>query len=1143
MTQLAPQQTKVLLPQQEQRKASDPAKSVWVAASAGSGKTKVLADRVLRLLLDGVLPQRILCLTFTRAASAQMSIRITSELAEWATCDDNVLREKLDALQGMVPEPEQLANARRLFAEVLNCPGGMRIRTIHAFSQEILRRFPLEAGLPPQFKLMEESDAQALRHEALMDLFQSAASAPESAEGVALRRMVREVGEESLAALLHEATALPEYLAGALARYGDWEQLAQRQRRLLGLTSDESVERVLTEAVAESSFAGVLLRQVVDLLQGEAKTYAGRGAIMAHWLSLPPDQRVEQFDFYCGAYLKKDGEIFTKFASEKFCAAHPEIAAALENEGMRLMLVRERLASLQCIEQTAAIFTLARALNALYEERKQAQGTLDYDDLLLAAERLLHREGIAPWVLYKLDGGIDHILVDEAQDTSPTQWRIIATLADEFSNGASARSDRHRTLFVVGDEKQSIYSFLKADPATFAVMREHFKQRIIACDPAGYSEVPLNLSFRSAPAVLRAVDAVFAEEAVRQGVSAVPVVHGAFRRDAAGRVEVWPLVAAPEIDDKNEEWSLPTKYERAADPIADLASRVADQIEHWVKAGEQIRDRAIKPDDIMVLVRRRNAFVDHLVRALKGRGVPVTGVDRMTLPTQLAVMDLAALLQFALLPEDDLNLATVLRGPLLDVSEDQLMSIAIGREGSLWQSLEKNQKLQDRTAYLRHWLARADVATPFAMLTEILGQPCPADTISGRCAIWKRLGPDALDPIDELINAAQDFCLRHTPSLQAFLHWLTATEAVIKRELDQGGGQVRITTVHAAKGLEAPIVILPDTTSVPDKNKINKILWDTAECVPFYVPREPQNAFLGALRETFRQKQMEEYRRLLYVALTRPADRLYVCGYQTKRSDRTGQSWYTLVSNALKPLHEPALAVDPDSIVVADAELKKEKTATATRATLEIMLPSWIAARAPEEPDPPRPLVPSRPTQAEPAVLTPQDWRFARGRLIHRLLQSLPDVEPASREQAALRFVANPQHGLTSTQQKKLVAEVMALFVHPAFAPLFGPDSRAEVPIVGRHGQQLIAGQIDRLCLLPGEVWIVDYKTNRPPPEALDAVPDIYQRQLAAYKAVLSTLYPGQKVRCFLLWTHTPLLMEAPDDWLEQSHIEAVGFR
>jgi len=1135
-------------PNRAQHAAADPRASIWVSASAGSGKTKVLADRVIRLLLDGAQPEKILCLTFTRAAAAEMAVRLTRLLAKWATCEDAVLYADLDALFAPArPEGRQIEAARRLFAETLATPGGMRIGTIHAFAQEILRRFPLEAGVQPHFTAMEEAEAAALRADARAGLLIEASQKPRSAEGRALRRLNERLGAESFVEALEKMAAQPERLLHAIAEAGGRKELIASLYRRLMLEPDDAPENLLKDFAKEKNFPAAKVREAARIVaeKGTAKYTSGAQAMLA-WLASKDTARIAGFESYRKAFLTDKSEIRADLMNKPLAKEYPEADALLRDEAARVLGMAERLDSLRIAEETAALLILADAYLKRLEKEKASRALLDFDDLIRKTTALLERPGIADWVLYKLDGGLDHILLDEAQDTNPHQWRIVKALAGAFFDGIGSRSDAIRTLFVVGDEKQSIYSFQNADPELFRIMRAHFETRIVAAEKK-YREVEMNVSFRSAPAILKAVDAVFADDAARAGVSEKQVAHFSFHEDAQGHVEIWPLIPPPVKDKSEENWVVPDAYEIEEKPAAFLAAKIAAQIKSWMADGLPVFDRdlgarrAFRPSDAMILVptRKRGSFVAHLVRALKQKNVPVMGIDRMVLANEIVVMDCAALLAFMLLPEDDLNLAALLRGPLIGATEEQLMTLAIGRKGSLWQSLNKaaetDPAFRAMCFYLREALDAADLATPYATLSRFLNTPCPADAISGRRALITRLGHEAADPLDELLDAALLFGSRATPSLQAFLHWLTASEVEIKREMSQDAGEVRIMTVHAAKGLEAPIVILPDTTKPPEAQKIDKILWDLPKGgedktpAPFFVSKEPQNGFLKALRASALEKQTEEYRRLLYVAMTRAGERLYVAGWGVEEEKLKPGSWYALMQKVLKPLCVGGIeGFGEEKEMPLDQKLRTEEQGREKKAArCGSRLPAWARQAAPDEPLPPRPLTPSRPDEDEPAFLSPNAPSFARGRIIHALLQNLPDMEEARRREAAARYLANPQQGLTAKDQALILDEVLGLLADLRFAPLFGPASRAEVPILGLVEGRAIAGQVDRLCVLEDEVWIVDYKTNRPPPTDARFVPPVYRRQLAAYRAVLERIYPAKRIRSFLLWTHTALLMEA----------------
>lgn len=1132
---------------QQQRKASHPAHSVWVSASAGSGKTKVLSDRIIRLLLSGVPPQKILCLTFTKAAAAEMSIRLTQRLSKWAICADEELEKELDNLQGHAIQVGQRERARRLFAETLSCPGGMRVQTIHSFAQEILGRFPLEAGLPPHFTVLEESESRTLRQEGMHDFLQELASGNDPELAQALKTLVGSLGEERFTFQLNEVMRQREKWDELLAKEGSFETVCARIAEKLGLDPSDSEENLIAKACREESFdRAQLLSLGKTLVEKGAATAKKSGQFILTWLALNEEERFSCLPNYKQAFLTQKNTVSRNLVRYKPLKDDEALLPVFNTEAERLQEVFLKLETLQTYQEGVALMKLGQRVMTDYAARKKARAGLDYDDLILRTRALLRRPDIAPWVLFKLDGGVSHILLDEAQDTNPAQWDIVQALSDEFFAGQGAERDQERTLFVVGDEKQSIYSFLKADPAEFERRRVYFKNKI-ETSGARFEETPLHVSFRSAPAVLRAVDKVFAEPKNQQGVSHADIKHHAFRDKASGRVEVWPLCKANKTTDPRTvtEWQLPRAYETLADPAIKLADDLACKVKEWIANGEAIYDsdlkilRPMQARDVMLLVRNRKGIADHLVRAFKHHRVPISGVDKMLLSTQLPVMDLSALLQFTLLPQDDLNLACVLRGPLFGACEEELEQVAIGREGTLWNSLLKHAKDNERVAswrdYLEHIAKLADQCNPLALLIQILTQACPQDNISGRRALISRLGPQAEDPIDELLNQAENFVTQKNTSLQAFLYELSAGDAEIKRELEQHMDCVRITTVHGAKGLEAPVVILPDTVGVPRVSDLPKILWDEVSGLPFYAPRNPSNEYVSDLFDKARMGQLEEYRRLLYVALTRAADRLIVCGYEPEKKIAFEESWYSLVQTALAPPRpendEDDLEKEREPIVVADYVQEEIIVQTPPELTADAEpLPEWLRQPPPPEPTPPRPLVPSRPSQAEQEseapFAAPQDVRFARGRLIHKLLQNLPEVPEEKRDDVAKRFLSNPQHGLDEVQQDEIIHEVLALLAHPDFAPLFGAQSRAEIPVIGLSGERLISGQVDRLALVGDEVWIVDYKTNRPPPQDVAGVSDVYHRQMAAYRTVLAAIYPQKTIKCFLLWTYELRLME-----------------
>ncbi len=1118
----------------EQRRATDPTASVWVAASAGTGKTQVLTDRYLSLLLAGTEPQRVLCLTFTRAAAAEMANRIGVQVARWPALPDAALDKELKALAGVEPDEETHRRARRLLVRLLDTPGGMKIETIHGFCQSLLRRFPIEAEVAPHFELLDERSAAELLRDAREQVL---ARARAGAEGLAqaLRLIGTHAGEDAFAELLRMLAAERARFRDLLARHGGLGAAKTALRDLLGLEPGANADSLLAEACEDDSLDLMGLGLAVEALEGGGVTDRGRAAAIAAWLAAPAE-RGARFADYKGAFLTATGEIREVLATEAVRRRDPHAVTVLEHEARRVLDLRERLNAALVGAMTEAVMELGEAILGAYERLKETRALLDYDDLILLARDLLRRPGVAPWVLYKLDGGLDHILIDEAQDTNPEQWDVIALLADEFFAGEGA-SAGPRTVFAVGDVKQSIFGFQRADPNAFLRMREHFRARVEAARRA-WHDVPLAHSYRSVPAVLRAVDAIFEPAAARDGVAldGRAIIHEAHREGQAGLVELWPP-ATPAPVEEVAAWQPPVGRLAGDRPRARLARLVAGRIAAMIASGERLpsRGRAVRPGDVMILVRRRDALVEELVRELKERQVPVAGVDRMVLTDQIAVMDLVTLGRFLLLPEDDLTLATVLKSPLVGLDEEQLFRLAYRRQGSLWAALRRDAAdaaLAPAAALLRLMLARADYVRPYELYAELLGR------LGGRRALLQRLGPEAADPIDEFLNLALHYERAHVPSLQGFLHWLAAGAVEVKRDLEQGAGQVRVMTVHGAKGLQAPIVFLPDSMQIPKASP--RLLWHASPQLPLMSPRVAEDdSVTGAARARARQLQDQEHRRLLYVALTRAEDRLYVCGWRGRNQAPQG-CWYDLVAEGLKPVAAPFefdcvaelgptegwrgpgfRLADPQTAAPDPPEEAEQAAPPAAP------LPSW-ALLAPElEPTPARPLAPSRPPGEEPPVLAPLgDARYRRGRLVHRLLELLPDLPDERRAAACRRLLAAHAPWLDAADGEAIGEAVLRLIADPRFAALFGPGSMAEVPLVGEvsgpDGRPVVvSGRIDRLVVAE-EVLAVDYKADRAPAAAM---PETYLWQMAAYRAVLRRIYPDRPITCGILWTTIPDLV------------------
>ena len=1124
-----------------QRRATTPDHSAWVEANAGTGKTKVLTDRVTRLLLGGVRPERILCLTFTKAAAAEMRNRLAHQLGRWALADEATLDAGIARLIDKTPDPAQRIVARRLFARVLDAPGGINILTIHAFCQALLKRFPLEAGVAPGFDILDEAEAQTIlrrvQDEQMEDLAQSEAS---PALAAALATVAAKVSIAEYAELM---TRLLSERAWLQAHVVDEAGLAKLGRRLSRQLNCERAPTLDEAALREAARA---------LIETGGKTDAPNGQKIASWLA---DDRNDLSPAYRGVFFTSEGQVRKSLATKAAQKRLPGIVDILQAEAERLECARGQ----ALVELTLALLRLGLDVADRYTRAKRRRAVLDYDDLIVATRRLLETAESAAWVLFKLDGGIDHVLVDEAQDTNPDQWEVIRRLTEEFFVGEGAVG-RSRTIFAVGDTKQSIFAFQRADPRKLKEMREWFDERSRIADRV-FVPVDLNVSFRSTPAVLDAVDRVFGEIEAAKGVAEPgDVIHLPSRKNEPGRVELWPLVEAGEDKADTKDIEGTGSGASQALPHERLARLIAAHASHLIATERRARDgEKLHAGHFMVLVRRRNEFVNALVRALKREGVEVAGVDRLNLGQELAIQDLLAMARFVLLPQDDLNLAALLKSPLIGLSEDQLFILAWKRPSHLWRALrERSREAPFAAAHatLAEWLRRADYQTPFDFFARVLGPE------GGRRRLLERLGREASDPIDELLARALQYEGIEGGSLQGFLRWFETGGGEIKRDLDQNRRrELRILTVHASKGLQAPIVYLPDTTRVPRDSE--RLLAGADGEARLWLPRtDDANEAARTWRGDVRERALEEQNRLLYVAMTRAEDRLYVGGWVgSKKPDRG--CWYERIEAGLRASSEDgsgrAVARRFDfTSLVADGwsgdgfELTNEgHVVEAEQRELPIAdeapQPPWWTEPAPGEPDPPTPLAPSQPLPDEAAaaprayspLIADDPRRWQRGLLLHDLLRHLPGLPAAERAAAARRFLAQPAHGLSPEDIGQWANEALSVTEAPAHAALFAEGSRAEVPLIGTvqtpRGTFTVSGQVDRLAVSSTEVLIVDYKTNRPPPEAADGVALAYRRQLALYRALLQRIYPGRTVRAFLLWTAAPRLMELSAETLDKS--------
>ncbi len=1132
-----------------QRQASTPNESIWVSASAGSGKTKVLTERILRLLLpdaDGfnaTPPHKILALTFTKAGASEMSLRIRKKLSDWAIMDDPDLARNMQDLYGQPASASQLNAARKLFANVIDAPEGLKIMTIHSFCQSLLSRFPLEASLNPNFQVLTESEAASFVQKAIQKSLELSNENKGSPQDNAIHNLSVLCNQDQIYDLINKLLSERKQFTTILEKNFGIDGLYTALCKELNIPAGKTENDLIFQACDENEFPKTDLYHACKVLaESKGKKDQERGIIIQQWLDQNEQERALSFDVYRTAFLKKDSGILSALLSKAPAEKHPDVLHTLETEALRLFELDQKLNSVFVSRATRDLFLIGEEVYKYYTQIKEEQGFLDFDDLILKSLDLLkgqtpklHGLDASSWVRFKLDQGIDHILVDEAQDTNPEQWEIIEALCEDFFSGESAY-ETQRTLFVVGDEKQSIYSFQRASPKKFMQMHSFFETKITQAKKV-FNPVNFNTSFRSTKPVLEFVDAVFSYEEIKKGLGLENVTHDSYRKSQPGLVELWPLFESPEKQE-TDPWAPPVNIIDSASGASQMASYVGETIANWIENKEILEsyDRPIEAGDIMILVRSRTIFLEQLVRALKIRNIPVSGIDRMVLSDQLVVQDLCAAAQFGLLPEDDLILATLLKSPFIGWDEDKLFKNAHNRKGTLWQNV-KNCSDSSTVDWLSALIDSAGSSPPYEFFMALLQKPCPADSISGLRALKKRLGDEILDPLEEFLNITLETSASSVPTLQNFIQDQVNSETQVKRQMEEAGQAVRIMTVHAAKGLQAPIVILPDTVRTSNAYKPEKILWPdrTEEKLPYFcptskkVPENCQHAF-----EIMRERNDEEYRRLFYVALTRAESRLYIGGYKgsTKLNE---DSWYRYAQKGFENLKN-TFATQKDGIDILQykqeatdkADRKEESSKTEKMNDLDV--PAWLFEPVAVETEKSKTIMPSQPAQNDVPVsplMNADQTRFLRGNITHKLLQFLPSLPREQWEPSAKAYVSQSIYGLTTDIQTSIVNEVMALLTTSSFKEIFGSNSFAEAPITGvLQDGTTVSGQIDRLLIKDKEIYILDYKTNRPPPQKVDDIPSVYKTQMATYAALLREIYPDHIIRTALIWTDGPRLME-----------------
>jgi ATP-dependent helicase/nuclease subunit A len=1140
-----------------QARASDPAASAFVSANAGSGKTHVLVQRVIRLLLDGVPPEKILCITFTKAAAANMAERVFTTLGHWVTLKDDALDAAIRDAGIARPDAKLRMRARELFACALETPGGLKVQTIHALCTRLLQQFPFEANVPARFAVLDERDQTEMMERANLKVLLDASRDPNSAAGRALDIAMSSAADVTFKDVVREACLSRDHFMAWTDTAGSAGAAMAQVAAALGVDPSERLDDIEREIVDGPHLPRSRWEGVAAVLDTSGKSDSDQAARLREALVFSGSEQVGE---YLGVFLTEALAPRKSVVTKKFCDNNPAIGRLFGREADRIGPLIEKRRALTIRDRTQALLIIATAVAANYRREKQERGLLDYDDLIDKTLEMLDRVS-SGWVHFKLDRGVDHVLIDEAQDTSPRQWDIVAHLISEFTTGEGARDGVKRTIFAVGDEKQSIFSFQGAAPREFDLRRKSLQSKFedakLKFDP-----ISLTYSFRSGSAILRSVDHVFREQAIYSSIHAVEngyPIHESLADAGPSLIDLWEL-ELPDPRQDIEGWRAPFDAVSETSPEVRLARRIQAEIKSLIAQGTMTGSsgsrRALRYGDVLVLVRRRGNAFDTVIQALKHANIPVAGADRLKLTEHIAIIDLMNLADALLLPQDDLALAVALKSPLFGLDDDHLFKLAWQRKGSLRDALSEhaatNGKFEAALRRLKACEARVVQEAPFAFYAWLLGGD------GGRARILRRLGHEANDALDEFLELALNYERKAPASLQGFMAWLRAADTEVKRDMEISRDEVRVMTVHGAKGLEAPVVFLVDTTTSPaDTTRLKLIrmpLGNAAPHAPGVVVWAGKKAedppAVAAARAAMLAETEDEYRRLLYVAMTRAADRLIIGGCMPgNRNVLRPLSWYDLIAKGLDASGLHMQNVPPPDGVVKRFSRLEDVVPPASPASAQAIpavtpLPAWLRMPAPREPFADIFVRPSDPAEDEGrGIRTGESVQMRaralqRGTLVHRLLQSLPGIPSERRHDTALKYLVRNANEWAGDEREMLAAQVLVLIGDSRFASVFAPGSRAEVSIAGRldqpgRPQAVVAGQIDRLVVTPAEVLIVDYKTNHAPPRSLAETPVAYIRQLALYRAVLQKLYPQKPVRAALLWTETPEMMEIPPPALD----------
>ncbi|HSQ98164.1 MAG TPA: double-strand break repair helicase AddA [Rickettsiales bacterium] len=1095
--------------------ASNPEYSIWTSASAGSGKTTVLVKRLLRMLLSGIQPSKILCITFTNTGAVEMRNRINSRLARWLSLDDKELEEEIVSLEGDYTNiNEKVKRARTLFAKILDYSNDFKILTIHSFCQQIIKRFPLEANIIPNFKIADEIASSELLLQAKDELLKI--NNPEVKEAV--KYVFTYVNEDQFINLLQQTIGQKDNLLYLKSKFNTTEGVINEIRKSFDLKLEDNIEALENDFLSKldlSIFNDELINDIENI---------GKQTDLKFIRFFKKEFNLNE---YILLFLTQENKMRTKVLTNDVIKNFPQLTDFSEFEALRVFDFIEKRNNLINFEFTANFLRLVYCIFDIYSALKKDAGYLDYSDLIFETDRLLNdskyknlngENPYSNWINYKLDEGIDHLLIDEAQDTSPIQWDIVRSITEEFFSGYGQKENLNRTIFVVGDEKQSIFSFQGADPSNFHLILKEYEKKINDCGKK-FENIFLETSFRSLKSILSITDEIFKEPFRKNAISKLQniIKHNIVRQDGLGKVEIWPLVEndikKPEKTEEIPNWEINYLEEIELTNKQKLAETISKEVNTWFQKGKIIfsrKDRVFRPlkySDIMILVKKRDKdFINYLIRQFNKYNIPTMGNDRFNLSESIISQDIISLCKFVLFNEDDLNLANIIKSPILSMTEGDLYKLCKYKNEnncSLWSALCNNEFLNDL-------IEKSQILTPYEFLFYLF------ETKNIRKKFKERFLYLADEVLNEILNIANDYEKNHNnATLLSFIEFLEKSDLEIKRDMDQSANEIKIITVHSSKGMESPIIILPDTNhTLGQIQKIDSVLDYKIDGCDFTLPiltKEKTIFTENLVKERIKKDAEEEYLRLLYVAITRAENELYVC--DCKKKSINENCWYEILRQSINntnPKTRKSENFKEDILYIGDEDKfdnsqKTEINSIEIQDEINSIIPIILQSKDSKEES--KIINPSL-YYAENIISKPHEEsiNIQKGKLVHKLLEILPEAK--EKEKIADIYLKNSQY---KNEIKDTVFNILDKFKH-----LFEKNSKAEVAVFGKIGNDIISGQIDRLTITEDKVFIIDYKNTNYLPKQ---VPEKYKKQLELYKILLEKIYPDKIIECYILWT------------------------